>query len=160
GYNTNGFADHRLCDAIDILSELGYESVAITLNYGVLDPRDASTAREIDQIRSQLDDRAMASVIETGARFLLDPRQKHQPSLINPTRGKRERRMEFLCGAIKIASELGSDCVSFWSGAATDEPRIVQYRRLREACLHLCDQAESRQVRLAFEPEPGMLVER
>jgi sugar phosphate isomerase/epimerase len=160
GYNTNGFAEHRLCDAIDILSELGYESVAITLNHHALDPAGANLVKEVTELLAWLDARGMRSVIETGARFLLDRRHKHAPHLIDPARALRERRLDFLRGAINIASELGSDCVSFWSGTPTDEPVDVQYHRLREACLRLCDHAESRQVRLAFEPEPGMLVER
>jgi sugar phosphate isomerase/epimerase len=160
GYNTNGFSEHRLRDAIEILSELGYESVAIALNHHALDPRGAGLDKEVAEIRSQLGARGMRSVIETGARFLLDPRHKHAPSLISPDGRERERRLDFLRGAIDIARELGSDCVSFWSGAPTEEPRDVQNHRLRDACSRLCDHAEARQVRLAFEPEPGMLVER
>jgi sugar phosphate isomerase/epimerase len=160
GYNTNGFAEHRLCDAIEILSLLGYQSVAITLNHHALNPRGPDLAREIAEIRNQLGGHGMRSVIETGARFLLDPMHKHEPGLLDPAPLDRLIRLDFLRRAINIAGELGSDCVSFWSGTPTDEPRQVQYHRLREACLLLCDHAESRQVRLAFEPEPGMLVER
>ena len=41
GYNTNGFAHHTLEDAVAILAEIGYESVAVTLERDLLDPRDA-----------------------------------------------------------------------------------------------------------------------
>ena len=34
GYNTNGLAHHRLTDAIDLLADLGYQSVALTLDAG------------------------------------------------------------------------------------------------------------------------------
>ena len=34
GYNTNGLAHHRLVDAIELLADLGYQSVAITLDAG------------------------------------------------------------------------------------------------------------------------------
>ena len=40
GYNTNGFAHHRLGDALTILAEIGYRSVALTLEHDQLDPPD------------------------------------------------------------------------------------------------------------------------
>ena len=44
GYNTNGLAHHRLLDAIALLAEEGYESVALTLDAGALDPYEAPPA--------------------------------------------------------------------------------------------------------------------
>ena len=38
GYNTNGLAHHRLLDAIDLLADEGYQSIAITLDASALDP--------------------------------------------------------------------------------------------------------------------------
>ena len=47
GYNTNGFAHHRLADVLDILGELGYRSVAITLDYLHLNPFAAGLDAEL-----------------------------------------------------------------------------------------------------------------
>ena len=49
GYNTNGLAHHRLLDAIDLLADEGYPSVAITLDAGRLDPYEdpALLARQV-----------------------------------------------------------------------------------------------------------------
>ncbi len=38
GYNTNGFAHHSLADTIDILADIGYQSLAITLDQHTLNP--------------------------------------------------------------------------------------------------------------------------
>lgn len=160
GYNTNGFAHHRLEDALTILADLGYRSVALTLDHHALDPFDADLARQVADVRELLQRRGLRSVIETGTRFLLDPRHKHQPTLISSDPRQRERRLDFLRRAVDIAAELRSDAVSFWSGTPRDEaPDGLLLDRLAEGCLRLCEYADRRQVRLAFEPEPGMLID-
>lgn len=160
GYNTNGFAHHRLEDALTILAELGYRSVALTLDYHVLNPYDPDTPRQLPLVRDQLRRLDFAVVIETGARFLLDPWRKHQPHLLSPDADQRERRLDFLRRAVDMAAFLGAEAVSFWSGAAT-EPASAEtlMDRLVEGCRLLCEHAERQQVRLAFEPEPGMFVD-
>jgi L-ribulose-5-phosphate 3-epimerase len=160
GYNTNGFAHHRFEDALAILAEMGYQSVAITLDYHVLNPYDADLPAQLEQARKLLEGLALRCVIETGARFLLDPRRKHQPTLISPRPDERARRLDFLCRAVDIAQSLSADAVSFWSGTPQDDaPFAAQLDRLLEGCGRLCDYAAKRQVRLAFEPEPAMLID-
>ncbi len=160
GYNTNGFAHHRLEDALAIMAELGYASVALTLDHHVLDPFAPNLPDRTDALRRLLDKLKLRCVIETGARFLLDARRKHQPTLIGATSEERDGRLSFLCRAIDIASNLGADAVSFWSGTATDQaPADVLMERLRESCWRLGDHAQTRGVRLAFEPEPGMFID-
>src|SRR5690349_9538444 len=120
GYNTNGFAHHRLEDTLEILAELGYGAVGITLDHDILNPFEPNLAGRVEVIRRQLERLKLRCVIETGARFLLDPRRKHQPTLLGPTADERTRRMDFLCQAIVIARDLAADCVSFWSGTPSE----------------------------------------
>jgi sugar phosphate isomerase/epimerase len=160
GYNTNGFAHHQLEDALEILADLGYASVAITLDYHALNPYDPDFNAQLLAVSNLLRRRGLRSVVETGARFLLDPRRKHQPTLLSPEEHERAQRLDFLSRAVEVAAVLGSDAVGFWSGAPTDDvPRSVHVERLVAGCLQLCDAAARRQVRLAFEPEPGMLID-
>jgi sugar phosphate isomerase/epimerase len=160
GYNTNGFAHHRIEDALAILAELGYRSVAITLDQHVLNPFAPFLLDRTAEIREILEQLRLHCVIETGARFLLDPRRKHQPTLIGSSPQERERRLDFLRRAVEIAAELDADAVSFWSGTPGDDaPPALQLERLIEGCRSLCNTAERKNVRLAFEPEPGMLID-
>lgn len=160
GYNTNGFAHHRLDDALEILAELGYTSIALTLDHHVLDPFEPDLPSRVEHTRRLLERLKLGCVVETGARFLLNARRKHQPTLVSPTPEERRHRLEFLSAAVLIARDLGADAVSFWSGAAVDvAPRAVHLDRLVDGCRRLCDVAARHQVRLAFEPEPGMLID-
>src|SRR6202035_4047256 len=106
GYNTNGFAHHRLEDAIVLLAELGYRSIALTLDYHALNPFDADLLGQLAAVKALLEEHGLRSVVETGARFLLDPRRKHQPTLLSPP-PERARRLDFLCRAVDIASAFG-----------------------------------------------------
>jgi L-ribulose-5-phosphate 3-epimerase len=63
--------------------------------------------------------------------------------------------------AIRVASALQADCVSFWSGAPNDGAgREECFMRLLEGLRPLIEHAEESHVRLAFEPEPGMFIDR
>jgi sugar phosphate isomerase/epimerase len=160
GYNTNGFAHHRLEDALTILAELGYASVAITLDYHALNPFDADISQQCERVRLLLEKLKMRCVIETGARFLLDPRQKHQPTLLSASPEERGQRLELLRRAVEIAQRLNADAVSFWSGTPTEPaPEDDHWQRLVDGCLRLCEEAATKDVKLAFEPEPGMFID-
>ena len=160
GYNTNGFAHHRLDDALTVLADLGYRSVALTLDHHALNPYDPDTPRQLPFFRDRLRELGLRAVIETGARFLLDPWHKHQPTLLSADIEQRARRLDFLRQAVDVAAALDADAVSFWSGAATEpESGTVRMNRLVEGCRQLCDYAAARRVRLAFEPEPGMFID-
>jgi sugar phosphate isomerase/epimerase len=162
GYNTNGLAHHRLLDAIELLADEGFASVAITLDAGALDPFEEPEflARQVRQVRSALDRLGLARVVETGARYLLNPRLKHDPTLMDPDPARREIRIDFLRRAIDLATALGAEAVSFWSGkspAAVGEAEGMH--RLAEAVRPVLHHAERRDMALAFEPEPGMFID-
>ena len=160
GYNTNGFTSHRLRDALAVIAGLGFKSVAITLDAGALDPYDPSTAREARAIGAWLAEHDLVPVVETGARFLLDPWRKHWPTLLSPRGEDRERRIDFLRRAIGVASLLGAEVVSLWSGTAeADEPAELVDERLAEGLRILARDAAEHGVVLGFEPEPGMHIE-
>jgi L-ribulose-5-phosphate 3-epimerase len=162
GYNTNGLAHHRLVDAIDLLAEEGYESVAITLDAGALDPfgEPSYLRRQVAEVRSALDRHGLARVIETGARYLLNPRFKHDPTLMDPDPARRGKRIDFLCRAIDLAVSLEAEAVSLWSGRA---PALLDddlgFDRLVAALEPVLKHAETANMVLAFEPEPGMFID-
>ncbi|WP_020472188.1 sugar phosphate isomerase/epimerase family protein [Zavarzinella formosa] len=160
GYNTNGFAHHRLPDAIKILAELGYAGVALTVDVHALDVFAKNHARERDEIAELLTFYRLTNVIETGARFLLDPRRKHQPTLLDSFAVPRAKRSDFLKRCIELAAVLKSEAISFWSGTPVESaPDEVLMDRLVDELQPLCEFAASHQVRLAFEPEPGMFID-
>lgn len=160
GYNTNGLAHHSLPAAIELLSGIGYRSIAITLDYGVLNPYDRQLEYSVREAQTLLNEYGMTSVIETGARYLLDPVHKHEPTLLAEEAGDREKRIDFLRHAIDIAFSLGSDCVSIWSGRLPEgsDPAKAM-RRLADSLHIVLEHAALEDVTVAFEPEPGMLID-
>ncbi len=180
GYNTNGLPHHDLFDAVELLAEIGYRGVAITIDHNALPPVPALMDRRtaaIVRLRTLLERLGMRSVIETGARFLLDLRAKHEPTLLSPS---PRRRIDFYKYAVDCAAELGSDCVSLWSGKGTEvvvgggstgpndssrqpppspSPRQQAMDRLVTGLREVLDYAASKNVVIAFEPEPGMFID-
>ena len=158
GYNTNGFAHHRLDDALHVIAELGYRAVALTPDANHLPPDHTSDA-QLRTMRALLEQLDLAVVVETGARYVLDPRRKHRPTLVDVDAAERTRRLDFLVRCAEIAAALGGDTISLWSGVpAADVQRDDAWRFLAEGVVCLHERVTPLGVRIAFEPEPGMLV--
>ncbi len=157
GYGTNGFANHRLSDALTVLADLGYVGVALTLDHQHLDPYGHGVAKRVAATAARLDRLGLSVVIETGARYLLDPWQKHAPTLVSDEPGPR---LDFLYRALAIGADLGAEAVSFWAGIPPSRlDSRVAWDRLAAGCARVLDVAERHGVSLGFEPEPGMLVQ-
>lgn len=165
GYNTNGLAHHRVRDALTLLAELGYEAVSLTPDAGLLDPYELD-ADEVGRTRALAEDLGLELTLETGSRFLLDPRRKHFPTLMEEDAADRARRVDFLARCIDLAADLAAPVVSFWSGAAPDRSTGDEggaealWDRLCAGVEAVLARGRDQGVALAFEPEPGMFVER
>jgi sugar phosphate isomerase/epimerase len=158
GFNTNGFAHHRLDDALHVIAELGYRAVAITPDANHLHP-DHTSAAQLRATRALLERLDLAVVIETGARYVLDPRRKQRPNLIEADAEERVRRLDFLERCARIAVALGGDTISLWSGIrAPDVDSEDAWRHLVDGVRQLHERITPLGVRIAFEPEPGHLV--
>lgn len=162
GYNTNGLAHHDPFDAVEILAEIGYGAIALTIDHLTLTPFGNTylATRQVDLLAKSLEEAQMRNVIETGARFLLNPRVKHEPTFISPDAKGRDLRYEFMRHCIDTAQTLKSDCVSVWSGKLLDPvPFEVALDRLVASLEPVLEYAAERDVIIGFEPEPGMLID-
>ncbi|MFI8435502.1 sugar phosphate isomerase/epimerase family protein [Streptomyces sp. NPDC079020] len=159
GYGTNGLTDLRLDDALALLADLGYEGVGLTLDHMHLDPLAPDLTARTRQVRRRLDALGLGVTVETGARYVLDPRRKHGPSLLDPDPDARAARTRLLVRAVDVAAGLGAHAVHCFSGITPpDTGEDTAWKRLAEALTPVLEAAGSAGIPLAIEPEPGHLL--
>ncbi|MFD7294022.1 sugar phosphate isomerase/epimerase family protein [Streptomyces sp. NPDC059897] len=159
GYGTNGLTDLRLSDALGLLADLGYDGVGLTLDHMHLDPLAPDLAARTREVARALDRHRLTATVETGARYVLDPRRKHGPSLLDPDPDARAARVQLLVRAVQVAADLGAHAVHCFSGTTPDgtDPDSA-WKRLAAALTPVLEAAETAGVPLAIEPEPGHLL--
>ncbi|MGW3437638.1 sugar phosphate isomerase/epimerase family protein [Streptomyces bacillaris] len=159
GYGTNGLTDLRLDDALGLLADLGYAGVGLTLDHMHLDPLAPDLTERTRLVGRRLTSLGLRVTIETGARYVLDPRRKHGPSLLDPDPEARAARTALLVRAVDVAAELGAHAVHCFSGITPPgtAPETA-WKRLAEAITPVLDAADRTGVPLAIEPEPGHLL--
>lgn len=159
-FNTNGCAHHRLDDALNLIAAAGYDGVALTLDIHHLDPFDPAFTANLRAVAARLRALNLGCVVETGARFLLDPRAKHEPTLVTADADGRARRIEFLTRAMQVVAETGGEAMSFWAGIPKLGIQADQMRAwLVDGVSTIQRTAERLGVTAALEPEPGMAIE-
>ncbi|MGW6137583.1 sugar phosphate isomerase/epimerase family protein [Streptomyces sp. NPDC055140] len=159
GYGTNGLTDLRLEDALAVLADLGYDGVGLTLDHMHLDPLVPDLPTRTRQVARVLDRHGLSVTVETGARYVLDPRRKHGPSLLDPDPDARAARTRLLIRAVQVAADLGAHAVHCFSGITPDGTDDgTAWKRLADALAPVLDTASAAGVPLAIEPEPGHLL--
>ncbi len=124
-----------------------------------LDPLAPGLAARTRHVAHRLAALGLGVTVETGARYVLDPRRKHGPSLLDPDPADRARRTDLLLRAVGVAADLGAHAVHCFSGVTppgTDAD--TAWKRLAETLAPVVDAAGDAGVPLAVEPEPGHLL--
>lgn len=164
GYNTNGLPFHRLSDAVDLIAAAGFTGIALTPDHHHLDLLDhAGCPAVLADLQVRFERHKLRAVVETGARFVLNPGRKHWPTLLGAKEDDRLQRLDFLDRCVRLAGALGAETVSLGSGAPDEGDGTSGgelYERLARGLRPLLQVAATRSVRLALEPEPGMLIDR
>lgn len=159
GYGTNGLTDLRLDDALGLLADLGYDGVGLTLDHMHLDPLAPDLAARTARVASRLRELGLGVTVETGARYVLDPRRKHGPSLLDPDPEARAARTRLLVRAVGIAADLGAHAVHCFSGVTPpDTTPDTAWQRLTGSLAPVLEAADRSGIPLAIEPEPGHLL--
>lgn len=159
GYGTNGLGDLRLDDALGLLADLGYDGVGLTLDHMHLDPLAPDLGARTRRVAGRLAGLGLGVTVETGARYVLDPRRKHGPTLLDAAPADRARRTDLLVRAVEVGAELGAHAVHCFSGIApggTDPD--TAWQRLTDSMAPVVDAAATAGIPLAVEPEPGHLL--
>lgn len=160
GYHAGGLSQHNLMTGLGLLADIGYQSVAIGVDFGWLCPTDPQVDQEVQRARSLLNEKEMACVVEATANYLLDPRRRNWPTLMENDPGHVEARMRYLKYCVDVSSELGAVCMSLRSGPKpVDVSFDVAMSRFVDGLFELLKYASSRNVHLSVEPEPGMLID-
>ncbi|MDQ0792865.1 sugar phosphate isomerase/epimerase [Streptomyces sp. B1I3] len=159
GYGTNGLTDLRLDDALGLLADLGYDGVGLTLDHMHLDPLAPDLVARTRHVARRLSSLGLGVTVETGARYVLDPRRKHGPSLLDPDPDARAARTALLVRAVDVAAGLGAHAVHCFSGITPPGTTAeTAWHRLTDALAPVLDAAARAGVPLAIEPEPGHLL--
>lgn len=159
GYNTNGLAHHAPEEAICLLHDIGYRAIGLTIDHNLCSPNDSQWKDQANRLGEVCHQLSMTPIIETGARFLLDPWVKHKPTLISTNATERSIRVGFLKHAVDVAAAVEAEVISIWSGipeSSVSGEQITQF--LVEGLQELIGYAIDKNVKVAFEPEPGMAI--
>lgn len=158
-YNTIGCSTHSLASALELISEAGYQGVTLTLDVHHMNPFDDDYERHAESLSKALSAADLSLVVDTGARYLLNPRERLEPTLLSADESGRALRLEYITRAIRICEICGGEAVTFAAGRA--KRNVSQANAgawLLDGLKRIAEAGANAGVRVALEPEPGHIV--
>ncbi len=157
-YSTNAFVHTSLVKAIESIARLGFSGVEIMGDRPHLYPPEY-TDEAIVELRNQI--RAFGLKITNINCFtLFAVGDTYLPSWIEPDEQRREIRIRHTLNTIHVAALLGCKNISIPPGGPLESMSETEAIKLFHKGLErVVPEAESRNVKLLIEPEPGLLLE-
>jgi len=161
GFSSNAFSNYSLTNSIEIISKIGYDGIEI-----VLDVPHAFLPlqkNEISRIKESLLKNNLL-VSNLNANTVLGWKndfngEKFEPSLSNPNQKLRSWRIDYTKQAIDLACVLDSKSICITSGLASVENTKQCFQLFQDSLIDLCEYAEKKNVLIAIEYEPYLLVD-
>ena len=169
GFSSNAFTNYSLTDSIKIISKIGYDGIEI-----VLDEPHAFLPlqkNEITKIKYSLSKNNLL-VSNLNANTVLGWKndfngEKFEPSLSNSNQKLRSWRIDYTKQAIDLAHILNSKSICITSGLNTMENTMENtventeqcFQLFQDSLIDLCEYAEKKNVLIAIEYEPYLLVD-
>lgn len=155
-YNSNGFLNRSLDETIDVLKNIGYKAIEISLDRNHLDPTYHSDAY-VETLKRKLGRGDFKIVsFHTGGKNILSE-VDFEPSLVSDTKKARQKRISFIIEGINLARELGVNMVTITSGIARDSVDNKKAKKyLHESINQILKHTGG--IDLLFENEIGMYI--
>jgi len=159
-FSTNAFKKFSLKDTINILSEIGYNGIEILCDIPHAYPKTLTNSdiNELKQLLSKL----KISISNLNAFTLFAIGDTHHPSWIENDFESRKIRIDHTLDCIKLARKLGVSNISTEPGGPVINQGLSENELLRifeNGINEILKTAESENVTVLVEPEPGLLIE-
>jgi len=159
GFSSNAFSKTSLCEAIEIISEIGYDAIEIVLDlpHAFL-PLKKEKISEIQKTlkKNQLDVGNLNSNTVLGSHY--SKGSPFEPSLSNKNEKLRNWRIQYTKNAIDFACMLNSSSVCITSGILDKQNLHFEYNLFKKSLEILGEYAEGKKILLEIEYEPGLLI--
>jgi sugar phosphate isomerase/epimerase len=159
-FSTNAFKRNTLEEAIDAIAAAGYWGVELMADVPHAYPPSFDSAARIAIKHRIVSLRLKVSNINAFTLFALG--DTYHPTWIESDERKRESRIEHTMACIELANEMECGTISIQPGGpmiASREDRKTVEQRFADGLERLLPLCERKNVTIAVEPEPGLLIQ-
>lgn len=159
-FSTNAFKKNTLAEAIDAIADIGYTGVELMADLHHAHPATFDAAQR-HAVKKQLAARKLA-VSNVNAFTLFADGDTYHPTWIENDAALRQKRIDHTIACIGLTAEFGAKTISLQPGGPLIGSTISRHeasQRFADGLNRALPAAKERNVILAVEPEPGLLIE-
>ena len=163
GFSTNAFVKKPLTYAVNAISKSGFDGIEIVLDVPhaflpLTKSRTDIIKRDLRKYKLQvtnLNANTVAGWYKNNSKV-----EKFEPSLTNPDVKLRRWRIANLKNAIDLAQDLEAPSVCITSGLGLNSTKKDGFKRFSDSLDEILPYAENKEILIAIEYEPGLLIEK